>query len=262
MSRKAKVQPIEQQKMLNRAVIYLRVSTDEQATDGYGLDAQRMQCTAYAQAFSLQIVETLIDDGISGTKDANGRPALASAIELAKSGKFDILITASLDRIARNALLLLGLWDSFEALGISIVCVKERIDTSTAVGRLMRTVIAAIAEFERDTIVARTTAGRNERGKIDGEKGGRVPMGYQRVPGDGVIVDEDAAKIVRNVFALRRMEYTMQAIADYLNMANVPTPRGHRWHGSSVKAVLDNEAIYRGARRGDSDVHWHSILIT
>lgn len=262
MPRKAKVAFTEQPMLLNRALIYLRVSTDEQATDGYGLDAQRLQCTAYAQAFGLQVVDTFIDDGISGTKDASGRPALARAIELAKSGGFDILITASLDRIARNALLLLSLWDSFEALGISIVCVKERIDTSTAVGRLMRTVIAAIAEFERDTIVARTTAGRNERGKIDGEKGGRVPLGYRRIPGDGVEVDDEAARLVRNIFALRRMGYKMQPIADALNNMGVTTPRGHKWHSSSVKVVLDNEAIYRGARRGDSSVHWQPILIT
>lgn len=258
--RKQVVTVTAEPKIKNRAAIYLRVSTDDQASDGYGLDVQRAQCEAYAAAFGLTVVTTYSDDGISGTKPAEQRPGLARAIADAKSGQYDVLIFAAVDRLARKASLLLTLWDVFEGMDIAIVAVKERVDTSTPVGRLMRTMIAAIAEFERDTIVARTTSGRDERGKIDGEKGGRVPMGYERLSDGAIVVNQTWANVVKQVFEARKAGLTMQAIADEMNEAGIATPRGGKWYGSVVKIVLDNEPIYRGGQRGESPVHWPAIL--
>ena len=250
----------QQQQDRTRAAIYLRVSTDEQA-DAYGLDVQRGMCEAYAQAFGLTVINTYSDENISGTKPASARPGLAQAIADAHEGRIDVLIFAAIDRLARKASLLLALWDEFEAADVAIVAVKERVDTSTAIGRLMRTMIAAIAEFERDTIVDRTTAGRNARGKQDGERGGRVPDGYQRVPGDGVIVVPDRADVVRQIYDLRDQGLTLQGIADNLNADGYRTARGHIWHASSVREILLNESAYRGGKRGQSAVRWTPILL-
>ena len=127
------------------------------------------------------------------------------------------------------------------------------------------TMFAALAQLERDTIVARTTDGRNERGRRDGERGGRVPMGYRRIMGAAgatgeIAIDHDAAAVVCAIFQRRAGGATLAAIADDLNAAGASTPRGGRWHGSSVREVLLNEADYRGGRRGDSGVCWPAIL--
>lgn len=252
-----KNQIAQQTAMLNRAATYLRVSTDEQAKDGYGLDVQRQQTEAYALAFGLDVTARYVDEGISGTKFE--RPGLNAVLEAARAKEFDILIVPAIDRLARRASLLLKIWDELESAGVAIVAVKERIDTSTPAGRLMRTMFAGVAEFERDSIVARTAAGRNERGKRDGEKGGRVPYGYIRTVEGAIQVDENAAMIVRKIFALHQDGKSLRQIAAMLE--DVPTSRGGKhWYASSVSEVLKNESDYRGGLRGDSILCWPSIL--
>ncbi len=194
-------------------------------------------------------------------------PEVAALRQAAKDRRFDVLITPAIDRLARRAALLLTLWYELEAAGVSIVAVKERIDTSTPAGWLMRTMFAGVAEFERATIVARTTAGRNERGSRDGEKGGRVPYGYIRGSDDSILINERAAAIVRQIFQWRGDGLTLTVIADRLNAASVPTPRaeqgryaGAKWYASTVKSLLDNEHAYRGGQRNESAVAWQPLL--
>lgn len=248
----------------DRAAIYTRVSTEDQAQEGYGLEVQRDQASQYATAYHLNIAAVFSDEGLSGTKPAAERPGLLAAIHAAKAQEYDILIVPSIDRLARRAALLLNIWDELEAAGVAIVAIKERIDTTTAAGRLMRTMFAGVAEFERDSIVARTTAGRDQRGKQDGEKGGRLPFGYIRTE-IGIGIHEPSAAVVRRVFSRRREKATLQMIADELNRDQVPTARikqGYKgiWYPSSVKVVLDNEPIYQGSLRGDSPISWPGVL--
>lgn len=253
--------------LVTRAAIYTRVSTEEQAIDGYGLDVQRKACESYAAAFGYEVVRHFADEGVSGTKDETERPGLLAALSAAQRREYDVLIAPAVDRLARKASILLTIWDALEAAGVVIVAVKERIDTSTPAGRLSRTMFAAIAEFERDTIVERTKAGRNERGRKDGERGGRVPFGYTRLADGNIMVDPAAADVVRQIFAARAAGDTLTDIADELNAAGVTPARADqrrytaaRWYASTVKSVLMNEAKYRGGRRGDSPVNWTPIL--
>ncbi|WP_026370024.1 recombinase family protein [Kallotenue papyrolyticum] len=241
------------------AAIYLRVSTEEQADEGFGLDVQRTQTSAYATAFGLTLVGEYADEGVSGTKGIGERPQLAAAIQAAKAGHYKTLIVPAIDRLARRVSLLLQIWDELEAAGVTIVLVKERIDTSTAVGRLMRTVIAAIAEFERDNIVARTTDGRNARGKLDGEKGGRVPYGYVR--NGSIEIEPTKAAVVRRIFALHRRRFSLAEICAQLNEDRVPTPQGGvTWYPATLRIILKNKPIYLGGKRGESEVCWPAIL--
>ncbi len=121
---------------------------------------------------------------------------------------------------------------------------------------------AALAQLERDTIVECTTTGRNQRGKQDGEKGGRVPFGYKRNKDtEAVEVEPSTAPIVHRIFALRASGATMRAIASELAASAAQTPQGGgSWGPSSVKTILDNEAAYRGGSRNDSPIAWPSIL--
>lgn len=260
MGRPKKAQPTtKQQSMLNRAAIYLRVSTDDQATEGYGLDVQRERCRAQAIAKGMQVVAQYADEGLSGTLPVANRPALAELMAEAEAGRIDAIIVLALDRLGRKTKIVLDIAEQCQALGVSLISCKESLDTSTPQGQFVLTMFAALAQLERDTIVERTTAGRNQRGKIDGDKGGRVPLGYNRAADGAISIDEAGAAVVRHIFSLHSTGFSMQKIADKL--ADLPTSRGaKRWYASSVWNILQNEADYRGGRRGDSDLCWPVIL--
>jgi site-specific DNA recombinase len=245
-------------KEVKTAAIYLRVSTQEQV-EGYGLDAQRSKCEAMATVRGLDVIETYSDEGISGTKDATDRAGLDALLNSAAAGQFDAVIISALDRLGRKTQLVLQLVDQLTANGVSIISCKEALDTSTPSGVFVLSMFASLAQLERDVITERTTGGRNERGKIDGEKGGRVPMGYTR--GDeGISIDEHTAKVVRFIFEKRAEGQTLAAITTELNAQNITTARGKGWHASSVREVLLNEAAYRGGPRNDSPLNWPIIL--
>jgi site-specific DNA recombinase len=107
-------------------------------------------------------------------------------------------------------------------------------------------------------------AGRNVRGTRDGERGGRVPLGYRRIFRDGkavgVEVDHDGAAVVRRILGMRDAGMTLRAIAATLNAEGVPGGRGGSWGPSAVKLVTDNRPIYAGGTRGASGAHWPAVL--
>lgn len=241
-----------------RAAIYLRVSTDEQA-QGYGLDVQRERCRAMATVKGWQLVGEYADEGLSGTRDATGRPALAQLLADVEAGQVDAVIVLALDRLGRKTRIVLDLVESIAAAGVLLVSCKESLDTSTPQGSFVLTMFAAIAQLERDTIVERTTAGRNARGRRDGEKGGALPYGYLRAE-DGPAVDSARAETVRSILRHKRGGKSYHQIARELNARGVPGPKGGKWYGRSVKIICDNRAIYAGATRGASDSRWPALV--
>ncbi len=241
-----------------RAAIYSRVSTEEQI-HGYGLDVQRERCRAMATVKGWTVVGEFADEGLSGTKSQADRPQLATLLHACDAGDVDAVIVLALDRLGRKTRLVLELVDTLSAQGVTLVSCKESLDTSTPQGQFVLTMFAALAQLERDTIVERTTVGRNQRGKQDGEKGGRLPYGYVRTP-TGVQVEEQAAAVVRFIFAARAGGATLREIAQRLNERQMESPRGGRWYGSGVHDILSNERAYYGAKRGASAVQWPAIL--
>lgn len=237
---------------------YLRVSTTEQALDGYGLASQRAKCDAMATIKGWNGAIEYADEGISGTKDETERPGLSALLDAVASGAVNAVIVSSLDRLGRAAGLVLRIVEMVETGGAALVSCKESLDTSTPSGRFALTIFAAIAQLDRENIVERTTAGRNERGKIDGEKGGRLPLGYVRA--ETVAIDHDAAATVKRIFALRAGKATLTAIANELNATATSTRHGQQWYASTVREVLRNEDKYRGATRGESSERWPAIL--
>ena len=203
------------------------MSTDEQVADGYGLDVQRARCRAMAEAKGWQVVAEFADEGISGTLDATGRPGLAYLLAAATLGDIDAVIILSLDRLARKTRLVLELVETLTAVDVAVVSVKETLDTTTPQGQFVLTLFAALAQLERDVILQRTSDGRNERGRRDGERGGRLPVGYVRTAA-GVEVDQRQAALVRRLFALRGDGLTLQQVADALNGSGSLPPRGAR----------------------------------
>ena len=241
-----------------KPAIYLRVSTTEQALEGYGLASQRARCAAMVTVKGWPAPVEYADEGISGTKDESERPGLAALLAAIAAGEVNAVIVAALDRVGRSTGLVLRVVELLENGGADLVSCKESLDTSTPSGRFVLTLFAGLAQLDRDNIVERTTGGRNERGKKDGDKGGRLPLGYVRA--EGVEIDQAGAAIVKQIFALRGAGQTLTAIAEELTQAGALPRHGARWYASSVREVLLNEDNYRGGLRGESPERWPVIL--
>jgi len=241
--------------------IYLRVSTTEQALEGYGLDVQREKCRAMAAVKGWRVAREFVDDGISGTKGEDHRQGLADMLDAIAADEVDGVIVSSIDRLGRSTRLVLRMVERMEGEGVDLVSCKESLDTSTATGRFVLRMFASLAELDRDNIVERTTEGRNARGRVDGDRGGRVPMGYERLEGGGTAIVWSEAEIVKDIFTWRFDEgCKYHEIASKLNEQGIKTSRGKEWHPSSVRQILLNEDKYRGGFRGDSPERWPVIL--
>jgi DNA invertase Pin-like site-specific DNA recombinase len=136
----------------NKAVIYLRVSTDEQHTENQTPDLMR-----YAEHNGLEVVETYVDHAVSGRK--RNRPALDRLREDLKADKFSTVLFYKVDRVGRDAMNVLNLRNEFDQHNVRMVVTTQGIDSSNPTGKLMLTILAGIAEAELDTLVERTKAG-------------------------------------------------------------------------------------------------------
>jgi DNA invertase Pin-like site-specific DNA recombinase len=206
-----------------RVLGYVRVSTGEQARSGLGLTAQERAIRDACRQRGWQLVEVLRDDGASG-KDLN-RPGIQEALRRIAAGDARGLVTAKLDRLSRSLVDAAHLLAWFDRANAALVAVDLGIDTSTTSGRLVASVMAAVAEWERSTISART----RDAAAVRRAAGGR--MGRPSVR-------DTRPDIAARIAAGRAAGLTWQAIADQLNRDAVPTVRGgSEWRVSSVQSA-------------------------
>lgn len=147
-----------------KIAIYARVSTDEQNSQ-----TQINECVAYCQARNWEFT-IFADDGVSGTKTS--RPAFDKMLDSVKAGDFQAVMVWRFDRASRSTMHLLSLLDDLRKMNIDFISIREQVDTSTAAGKLMFTMISAFAQFERDSISDRTKAAM-KRLKSEGKHCGR-----------------------------------------------------------------------------------------
>lgn len=232
--------------------LYIRVSTDKQVKDGFGLDAQRSQLLSYCEMQGWIVCEpyTYVDAGISG-KSTEGREAFSAMMQAARRGEITRIVSLKIDRIARNLRDLLETIDALDRLNVSLVCVKEQFDTGNANGRFMLQVLGAVGELERSMIAERVDAGRREKARQGGYNGAYCPFGYTFSAGKFEI-DNYQASIVETVFKMFAIEEkSLSEIADFLNSEGVETRRGGKWRASTVRYMLRN-GFYAGlAQWGD-----------
>lgn len=236
--------------VVKRAVVgYVRVSTEEQAQDGYGLAAQEAKIRAYAQALGLDLTDVLVDDGYSGGKlDRPGLTALLARIEV---GEVGTVIIAKIDRLSRSLRDLLNVYaERFEANGVALVSVAEQFDTSSPAGRLFFQMVGSFAEFERAVITDRLSGGRKQKASKGGFAGGKAPLGYAQQKGSKVLaLDEEGAAAVRRVFELEAEGLSNQAIADRMNAEGYTTAQGKAFHAVQVWRVRQRRDVYEGRYR-------------
>jgi DNA invertase Pin-like site-specific DNA recombinase len=146
---------------LSKAAIYARISTTNHGQD---VSMQTRELRQFSEARGWNVVDDYVDEGISGTKDR--RPALDRLMADAHKRKFDVVVCWRFDRFARSVSHLLRALETFNALGIAFVSLSENVDTTTPTGKMIFTVLGAVAELERSLIVERVKAGlRNARAK-------------------------------------------------------------------------------------------------
>lgn len=243
-----------------QAVAYVRVSSDEQARSGLGIEAQRKRCLAMATVKGWPEPVVFADEGISGTKGASGRPGLQALLRAVEERRVDVVVVNSLDRLGRRTRLVLDLVDELSRAGVNLVSCKESLDTTTPQGQFVLTMFAALAQLERDLIAQRTSAALQELDRRGG-RAGRLPYGYLRVGEGEMVINGNQAQVVRLIFALRRRGFTLRAIAARLDLDQVPCPRGgEEWQHSAVREILGHEEAYRGGLRGESALRWPVIL--
>lgn len=227
---------------------YIRVSTEDQATNGYGLAAQEDSVRSYCQAMGYELAGIIHDDGQSGF--TMERPGLQEVCRLAGSGRLARVVVYKLDRISRRLRDILNLVEGeLEPAGASIVSVKEQFDTSSPTGRLMFQLLGSFAEFERSLITARTMDGRKRKASEGGYAGGQPGLGYRARRGTGALeVDEEKAATVRRCLELRdaHPDWSLRQLADAINQEGHTTAQGKRFTAMQVKRVLDRRPLYEG----------------
>lgn len=198
--------------------IYIRVSTDAQAEEGYSIDAQKEQLTAYCIAKGYSNYEYYIDGGWSGSNI--DRPEMQRLIEDVNNKKISRCLVYKLDRLSRSQKdVLYIIEDIFMPNHVDFVSLTESLDTASPMGRAMIGILAAFAQLERENIRMRTRMGMKERVK-DGYwmGGGKVPFGYDYDKEQGILVPNKDAEKVRNVYDLYLQGYSTQNIANILGL--------------------------------------------
>lgn len=205
---------------MTAVVGYVRVSTDEQAVSGLGLEAQK---AAIRTAASLQgwTVGWCEDRGVSAKSLV--RPGLQEALELVRSGVPEVLVVAKLDRLSRSVADFAGLVERSRREGWGLVCLDVGVDTSTPSGEMVANVLAVFAQFERRLIGERTRRAL----QVARERG--VRLGRPSSVPDGV---------VEQVRVWREDGMSFRRIAAELDAGGVPTAGGGLWQPSSVHALL------------------------
>lgn len=206
-----------------RVIGYIRVSTDDQAGSGAGLEAQRRAIMAECERNGWELLRIAEDAGISG-KTLN-RPALAEALQTLAKGSADMLMAAKLDRLSRSTRDVCELGDMAQRYGWDLSLLDARIDTSTPHGRAQLSMMATFAQLERELIGVRT----REALKVKKSQG--------VILGRPVTLAGDVADTIAQ---LRAEGQSLRLIADTLNARGIGTAQGgQRWYASTVAKVAD-----------------------
>lgn len=233
---------------MKKACVYTRVSTTEQAAEGYSIEEQERMCKAAIESKGWTYVGTYSDPGISGR--TMERPGLQSMLEAINDGVVEAVVIYKLDRLSRKQRdTMTIIEDIFLKNDIALISLNETLDTTTPWGRAMIGILSSFNQMESENIQMRTQMGREAKAKQGGYAGGKPPLGYKSVDGVLTVVPEEA-EIVRLIFKLRKEEHMpMMSIAAELNRRGYRTKKGLEFKHSAVQTILNNEETYRGHYR-------------
>ena len=230
-----------------KVVGYIRVSTDNQVNDGMGLEIQEDTIRKYCKDKKCELIKIYNDPGESGAT-IERRPGLLNLLVEAKEKKFEKVIVAKLDRIARDTFATLWIEKELKKYNIELFSISEPYRWDDPAQKVFLQMISVFAEFEKARITERLVSGRIKKFDKGGYAGGNVSLGYESVEGE-LRVNQEEAKTVRMIKKLGRQGLSMQGIAQRLNNEHTATKRGGKcWYASTVRSVLKN-GIYKGKIR-------------
>jgi site-specific DNA recombinase len=218
-----------------RAILYARVSTDEQGKSGYSIPDQLRRLREYAEYECLEVLEEIVDDGYSG--GSANRPGLHRIMELGEAGKLELVVATKRNRLFRSRFYRL-LWDrDLEDLGVRLVALD---DTGNRFGDAMQD---EFAEWEKEEIARRTTSGKLEKAR-QGKVVGGIPCpnyGFQlNEAHDAYVVNEATMPVLRRMFRMVGAEAnSIYAVKKALEAEGIPAPRGGRtWSKHTIRYIL------------------------
>ncbi|MEK6917486.1 MAG: recombinase family protein [Nanoarchaeota archaeon] len=222
------------------AAIYIRVSTEEQVKHGISMSAQEEALKNYASALGYEVLRIYKDEGKSA-KDIKGRPEIVELLEDARNHKFQAIFVYKLDRFSRSLRDLIETIEKLKQWGVDFISLQDKIETTSASGKLMFHIISAFAEFERNVTGERTKFSMDKKAR-DGNPITRAPFGYKMV--DKKLIPAENSYLVNEVFQ------------DFLNQ-KISLTQLSKKYGFSVnglKKILTNQA-YLGKVKFDNQTH-------
>jgi site-specific DNA recombinase len=231
--------------------VYLRVSTDEQR-ERQSIENQRDFAERYRALHALAVYDVYADDGVSGIIPLAGRPDGARLLRDAADGRFGAVLVYRIDRFGRSVRVLLSGAEDLERHGVALRSMTEPFDTRSPIGRFVLTLLASLAELERETIRERSMLGRQRSVREGRWPGGPAPLGYRLLDGR-LAIDPEEAALVRRIFELYARGLGLIEIGDRLTAERVPTYAARRrtwstsgrWAAGRLSAILSNE-LYVG----------------
>lgn len=228
-----------------KTALYIRVSTTEQAKEGYSLAFQKRKMLTYCEAMEWEVVNIYADEGISGYS-VEKRPQIKQLLEDAKSKKFDAVLIMKIDRLGRNLKELLSIVEILQKSDVRLVSVNEQIDCSTANGRMFLNMLGTLAEFEREVISERFMDGKRQKALQGIKAPGRcIPFGYDYDKTNKCFVKNEKAPIVKLIFEKAASGLTFNQIATFLRKNNYPIIDIMPWNRKQVYDIVRNK-IYEG----------------
>ena len=218
------------------AIGYVRVSTEMQVQDGVSLEMQRAQISAYCDLYGIVLCDIEADEGASA-RDLN-RPGLRRALERLESGEACMLVVVKLDRLTRSVRDLGDLLQRyFQEGGFFLASVQEKIDTTTAGGRLTLNILASVSQWEREVISERISLAMQHM-IAQNKRVGYIPFGKRLAP-DGIHLEDCPSEqlTLAKIDLLRSKGASLRTIATTLNTQGVLN-RTRPWSAMTVRQKL------------------------
>ena len=220
-----------------KTIGYIRVSSDEQAREGLSLEAQKRKINAYCELKDLELFQIFSDEAISGFKPFEKRPGGSKAYEMLACGQADHLVAIKLDRLFRNTGDAIAKATEFQKKNINLHLLDVSVDTSTATGKMFFTVLAMLAQFERDITGERTKVVLDMKRK-DGKVYNHPPFGYDR-DGDKLVDNVAEQKAIVEILKMRNNGESYRDIASELELMGVKPKTSANWQAMTVKKIFD-----------------------
>ena len=223
------------------AIIYTRVSTDEQASTGHSLDMQEQRCLDYCKALSIEVSHTCVDAGVSGGKPLMNRAGGKELLEAVKNKGITHIVAYSLSRLFRDLQDGLTHLKTWEKKGISVILLDvggSALDTSSAMGKMLISVMLSCNELERNITGERVKAIHAHK-KENKEVFSRPIYGFDRVD-DRLVRNEQEQGIIETMHSMRNDGISYQKIANHFNEDGIPTKRGGVWRSQTISNILQN----------------------